>query len=133
MKTFGKAAAAFALSLTVGLWAGAVLAQSSCAQRGDLDQRYCDEDGDLVADRPRDQKAWQNPSSLVFSYTPVEDPAVYENVFADFMAHLAKVTGKRIRWFPAESYAAQVEAMRSGRLHIAGVASGPTAFAVNLD
>jgi phosphonate transport system substrate-binding protein len=57
---------------------------------------------------------------------------VYENVFVDFLAHLSKVTGKRVRWFPVESYAAQVEAMRSGRLHIAGVASGPTPFAVNL-
>lgn len=106
--------------------------QATCSHRGDLDQRYCDEDRDLVADQPRDPKAWQDPATLIFSYTPVEDPAVYENVFADFLAHLAKVTGKRIRWFPAESYAAQVEAMRSGRLHIAGVAAGPTPFAVNL-
>ena len=132
MKTFGRMAAAVTLLLTVGLWAGSAVAQGACAQRGDLDARYCDEDGDLVADRPKEAKAWQNPAALVFSYTPVEDPAVYENVFADFMTHLAKVTGKRIRWFPAESYAAQVEALRSGRLHIAGVATGPTAFAVNL-
>jgi phosphonate transport system substrate-binding protein len=110
----------------------AVLAQAACSHRGDLDQRYCDEDKDLVADQPKDPKAWQDPATLVFSYTPVEDPAVYENVFADFLGHLSKVTGKRIRWFPAESYAAQVEAMRSGRLHIAGVASGPTPYAVNL-
>ncbi|MEO8441029.1 MAG: phosphate/phosphite/phosphonate ABC transporter substrate-binding protein, partial [Betaproteobacteria bacterium] len=118
--------------LAASLWAGAALAQGGCAKRGDLDQRYCDEDGDLIADAPKDPKALQNPATLVFSYTPVEDPAVYENVFAEFMAHLAKVTGKRVRWFPAESYAAQVEAMRSGRLHIAGVATGPTPFAVNL-
>jgi phosphonate transport system substrate-binding protein len=132
VKTPGKDTIAVTLLLIIAVWAGSAIAQGSCAQRGDLDQRYCDEDGDLVADRPKDAKAWQNPASLVFSYTPVEDPAVYENVFADFMTHLAKVTGKRIRWFPAESYAAQVEAMRSGRLHIAGVATGPTAFAVNL-
>jgi phosphonate transport system substrate-binding protein len=103
-----------------------------CPQRGDLDSRYCDRNGDLVADTPTDPKQQQNPSTLIFSYTPVEDPAVYENVFADFMTHLAKVTGKRVRWYPAESYAAQVEAMRSGRLHIAGVATGPTPYAVNL-
>lgn len=107
-------------------------AQTACSHRGDLDQRYCDENKDLVADVPKDPKAWQDPATLVFSYTPVEDPAVYENVFAGFLAHLSKITGKRIRWFPAESYAAQVEAMRSGRLHIAGVATGPTPFAVNL-
>ena len=50
----------------------------------------------------------KNPDTLVFSYTPVEDPAVYENAFAELMAHMAKMTGKKIRWFPAESYAAQV-------------------------
>jgi phosphonate transport system substrate-binding protein len=110
----------------------AVVQAQDCPQRGDLDSRYCDRDGDLVADTPTDAKQQQNPSTLIFSYTPVEDPAVYENVFADFMTHLAKVTGKRVRWYPAESYAAQVEAMRSGRLHIAGVATGPTPYAVNL-
>jgi len=121
-----------AVLLAACLWTAGAPAQTDCAKRGDLDVRFCDEDGDLVADQPKDPKAWQNPATLVFSYTPVEDPAVYENVFADFMEHLAKVTGKRVRWFPAESYAAQVEAMRSGRLHIAGVASGPTPYAVNL-
>jgi phosphonate transport system substrate-binding protein len=118
--------------LAAFLWTAAAAAQAPCAHRGDLDQRYCDEDRDLVADLPKDRKAVQNPSTLVFSYTPVEDPAVYENAFDGFLAHLAKVTDKRIRWFPAESYAAQLEAMRSGRLHIAGVATGPTAYAVNL-
>lgn len=131
MKTLRNRSYACAIALAATLVAGSAFAQSQCP-RGDLDQRYCDEDGDLVADVPKDPKAWQNPATLVFSYTPVEDPAVYENVFGDFLAHLSKVTGKRIRWFPAESYAAQVEAMRSGRLHIAGVASGPTPFAVNL-
>ena len=129
MTRFKTVASAIAL-------AGAFLLSShaaqACANRGDLDARYCDENGDLVADTPKEAKDQQDPATLIFSYTPVEDPAVYENVFSDFMAHLAKVTGKRIRWFPAESYAAQVEAMRSGRLHIAGVATGPTPYAVNL-
>lgn len=130
MKISRKIIIAVAL-LFAGSWSTIAAAQG-CANRGDLDQRYCDDNGDLVADMPKDAKGLQNPSTLVFSYTPVEDPAVYENVFADFMAHLSKVTGKRARWFAAESYAAQVEAMRSGRLHIAGVATGPTPFAVNL-
>lgn len=127
----GAACAAVIAFAALGAPPGAH-AQAACSHRGDLDQRYCDENKDLLADEPRDPKGWQDPATLVFSYTPVEDPAVYENVFADFLAHLSKVTGKRIRWFPAESYAAQVEAMRSGRLHIAGVATGPTPYAVNL-
>ncbi len=104
----------------------------ACTSRGDLDARFCDANGDLLADAPTDKSKLKNPDTLVFSYTPVEDPAVYENVFADLMAHMGKATGKRIRWYAAESYAAQVEALRSGRLHVTGVASGATPYAVNL-
>ena len=100
--------------------------------RGDLDVQYCDADGDLVADTPTDQDKWQDPSTLIFSYSPVEDPSVYENVFTEFMDYLSKKTGKRVRWYSAEAYAAQVEAMRSGRLHVAGISTGPTVFGVNL-
>jgi len=100
--------------------------------RGDLDLRYCDDNGDLVADTPTDPAELLDPRTLIFSYTPVEDPSVYENVFSEFMIYLAKTTGKRVQWYGAESYAAQVEAMRSGRLHIAGISTGPTVYGVNL-
>ena len=106
-------------------------AMADC-ERGDLDVRFCDEDGDLVADTPEDSGKWLDPSTLVFSYTPVEDPSVYENVFTEFMDYLAEKTGKNVKWYGAESYAAQVEAMRSGRLHVAGISTGPTCFGVNL-
>ena len=107
-------------------------AGSDCKNRGDLDVRYCDDDGDLVADTPTDPSKWLNPDTLIFSYTPVEDPSVYENVFTEFMAYMSEITGKKIKWYGAESYAAQVEAMRSGRLHVAGISTGPTVFGVNL-
>ncbi|MBI2978970.1 MAG: phosphate/phosphite/phosphonate ABC transporter substrate-binding protein, partial [Rhodospirillales bacterium] len=105
---------------------------AECKNRGDLDARYCDDNGDLVADTPKDSNKWLDPDTLVFSYTPVEDPAVYENVFKEFMDYLAKKTGKKVKWYGADSYAAQVEAMRSGRLHVAGISTGPTVFGVNL-
>jgi phosphonate transport system substrate-binding protein len=105
---------------------------AECKNRGNLDARYCDNNGDLVADTPTDAKEWLDPNPLIFSYTPVEDPSVYENVFAEFMTYLSKKTGKQVKWYGAESYAAQVEAMRSGRLHVAGISTGPTVFGVNL-
>jgi len=40
-------------------------------------------------------------------------------------------TGKKVVFFPVQSNAAEIEAMRSGRLHIAGVSTGPTPIAVN--
>lgn len=105
---------------------------ADCSNRGDLDLQFCDENGDLVADTPTDSSKWLDPGTLIFSYTPVEDPSVYENVFTEFMKYLSEKTGKKVKWYGAESYAAQVEAMRSGRLHVAGISTGPTVFGVNL-
>ena len=117
----------------LGLFAiSSAVTAAECKNRGDLDTRYCDDDGDLVADTPKDQSEWLDPDTLIFSYTPVEDPSVYENVFTDFIGYLAEQTGKKVKWYGAESYAAQVEAMRSGRLHVAGISTGPTVFGVNL-
>ena len=99
--------------------------------RGALDKRYCDLDRDLVADLPLDSSQWQNPGTIIFSYTPVEDPAVYAKVWDGFVQHLSKITGKKAVFFPVQSYAAQYEAMRSGRLHIAGVNTGGNPVAVN--
>ncbi|MBT4934025.1 MAG: phosphate/phosphite/phosphonate ABC transporter substrate-binding protein [Rhodospirillaceae bacterium] len=110
----------------------APVSADECKNRGDLDSRFCDADGDLVADMPTDASKWLDPDTLIFSYTPVEDPSVYENVFTEFMDYLSKATGKKVKWYGAESYAAQVEAMRSGRLHVAGISTGPTVFGVNL-
>ena len=133
--TFGRyalsgAVGTAALALFLGAMAPASAAE--CKNRGNLDVRYCDADGDLVADAPTDPKDWLDPSTLIFSYTPVEDPSVYENVFTEFMEYLEEKTGKNVRWYGAEAYAAQVEAMRSGRLHVAGISTGPTVFGVNL-
>ncbi len=108
------------------------IAQDTCKSRGDLDPMYCDDNGDLVADSPKDPKKLKNPGTLVFTYTPVEDPAVYESVFRPFTDHLSKCTGKRVVFYQVQSNAAEIEAMRSGRLHVGGFSTGPTNFAVNL-
>ena len=120
------------LAMTLLLGPTGPAAAASCRNRGDLDVRYCDENADLLADTPKDSGKWLNPKTLVFSYTAVEDPSVYENVFSELMDHIAKKTGKRVKWYGPESYAAQVEAMRSGRLHISGFAAGATVYGVNL-
>jgi phosphonate transport system substrate-binding protein len=114
--------AAFALSPRTAV--------SAECPRGFLDKQYCDWNGDLVADLPLDEKQWVNPDTIIFSYTPVEDPAVYAKVWDGFIKHMAKVTGKKVVFFPVQSYAAQYEAMRSGRLHIAGVNTGGNPIAV---
>ena len=109
--------------------ASAVLAED--CYRGTLDKRYCDRNRDQVADLPLDPKNWVNPSTIIFSYTPVEDPAVYAKVWRGFTEHMSNVTGKKVKFFPVQSYAAQYEAMRSGRLHVAGVNTGGNPVAVS--
>jgi phosphonate transport system substrate-binding protein len=99
--------------------------------RGTLDERYCDRDGDLVADTPTDEAQLVDPDTLIFAYTPVEDPAVYKEAWSDFLVHMEKVTGKKTLFFPVQNNAAQIEAMRSGRLHIAGFNTGSNPLAVN--
>lgn len=111
---------------------GTAKAQDNCANRGQLDTAYCDADGDLVADTPTDPAKLKDPATLIFAYSPVENPAVYQAVYQPFMDYLASCTAKRVVYFPVQSNAAQVEAMRSGRLHISGFATGVVGFAVNL-
>lgn len=121
--------AALAASVLMTGFSGQALAD---CERGALDTLYCDENGDMVADLPSDKSQWNDPDTLIFAYTPVEDPAIYSDIWQPFIDHLSEVTGRDVRFFAVQSNSAQVEAMRSGRLHIAGFSTGPTPFAVNL-
>ncbi|EEX10162.1 phosphonate ABC transporter, periplasmic phosphonate-binding protein [Ruegeria lacuscaerulensis ITI-1157] len=118
-----------ASAVAVMSWATGAAAQD--CPRGDLDERFCDVDGDLVADIPTDESQWLDPDPLIFAYTPVEDPAVYKTAWSDFIDYLSEKTGKDVVFFPVQSNAAQIEAMRSGRLHISGFNTGSNPLAVN--
>ncbi len=117
-------AAASALALA------AVLGLSAITPAAALDARYKDADGDMIADTP-EAKDQVDPPALIFAYTPVEDPAVYAKVWEGFLKHLEKETGKKVQFFPVQNNAAQIEAMRAGRLHIAGFNTGSNPLAVN--
>lgn len=98
---------------------------------GSLDTRYCDRNGDLIADPPDDPAATNDPKTLIFAYTPVEDPGVYKKTWAGFLEHLQRITGKPVTFFAVQSNAAEIEAMRAGRLHVAAFNTGSVPFAVN--
>ncbi|QRV25578.1 phosphate/phosphite/phosphonate ABC transporter substrate-binding protein [Marinomonas foliarum] len=107
-----------------------VIAANAAYADFSLDSRYVDNDNDLVADIPTDKSKLTDPSTLIFAYTPVEDPAVYEDVWSDFLEHMEDVTGKKVKFYPVQSNAAQIEAMRAGRLHVAGFNTGSNPLAV---
>lgn len=98
---------------------------------GTLDAGYCDRDLDQTADLPSDPSKWVDPDTLIFTYTPVEDPAVYASIWDGFVKHMSEMTGKKVVFFPVQNNAAQLEAMRSGRLHVAGFNTGSNPIAVS--
>lgn len=115
-------------AILAGVTAALIGLTATCASA--LDARYKDADGDMVADAPTSPSELIDPPTLIFAYTPVEDPAVYAKVWDGFLKHMEKVTGKRVQFFPVQSNAAQIEAMRAGRLHVAGFNTGSNPIAV---
>ena len=73
-----------------------------------MDTAYCDRNFDQVADLPLDSKDWVDPKTIIFTYTPVEDPAVYANIWQNFVKHLEKHTDRKVVFFPVGSNAAQL-------------------------
>tara|TARA_X000000368_G_C23017094_1_gene706224 strand:+ start:687 stop:1664 length:978 start_codon:yes stop_codon:yes gene_type:complete len=117
--------------LISALFLGVSASFAEDCHRGTLDVAYCDRNMDQVADLPLDPKDWVDPKQLIFTYTPVEDPAVYANIWQPFIDHLEKAIDRKVMFFPVESNAAQLEAMRSGRLHVAGFNTGSNPIAVS--
>lgn len=99
--------------------------------RGSLDLNFCDQNGDLLADSPKDPAKWIDPYPLVFAYSPVEDPAIYKKAWSDFIDHLSRVTQRKVKLFPIQSNAAEIQAMRIGKIHVAGFNTGSNPLAVN--
>ncbi|WP_417812562.1 phosphate/phosphite/phosphonate ABC transporter substrate-binding protein [Thalassospira alkalitolerans] len=125
IKTMSRVMVAFAAMLF------ATSTQADCIRAPEMDANFCDRNGDLVADLPDDSALWRNPNTLVWAYTPIEDPAVYANLFRPFTEYLSDCTGKQVVYYPVQSNAAEVAAIKSGRVHFAGFSTGPTVAAVN--
>ncbi len=130
MKFYYKIGLAVSLFIS-SLCFGSMASFAEDCNRGTLDTAYCDRNFDQVADLPLDSKDWVDPKTIIFTYTPVEDPAVYANIWQNFVKHLEKHTDRKVVFFPVESNAAQLEAMRSGRLHVAGFNTGSNPIAVS--
>jgi len=76
----------------------------------------------MLADPETDPKKWLDPYTLVFGYT--ENQALHKDARTALGHAIEKATGKRVRFFLYRTNAAQLEAMRSGLLHIVGLNTG---------
>lgn len=96
-----------------------------------LDEAYADADADLVADPPADKGQLLDPAELVFA-TLGPDPDREKEDWKDFVAHLAKATGRKVAWAaPTESGPGAVADLKAGALHVAGFSTGTVPAVVN--
>jgi phosphonate transport system substrate-binding protein len=96
-----------------------------------LDARFADADGDLVADCPKDVAQQISPATLVFAYIAgpnAEKERADWQPFADF---LAKKTSKRVEVVSFSTISEELDALKNGKLHIAGFNTGAVTAAVN--
>ena len=104
--------------------------ESSCP-RGELSPQFCDRDGDMMADTPKETTQWLDPYTLVFGNTPKQSFIFSKGAQKALLKHIEKITGKHVVFFPYQTNSAELEAMRSGMLHIAGMNTGSVPTAVN--
>src|SRR4029079_14988971 len=60
------------------------------------------------------------------------NPAVKDRISKPSTNHLSQCLNKKVVFYQVQNNAAEIEAMRSGRLHVGGFSTGPTALAVNI-
>jgi phosphonate transport system substrate-binding protein len=108
-----------------------IFAKDIACPHGALNTQFCDKNGDLLADTPTNPSEWLDPYVLVFGSTPNQSFFFKEGAKKSFIKHIEKVTGKKVVFFPYQTNAAELEAMRSGMLHIAGLNTGSVPTAVN--
>ena len=92
LKTLGRRAA---LTLVAALIMPAFANAQACPQRGELDPRFCDANGDLLADPPADKAAQKNPDTLVHQrpkWPPSADTARCHRVFSPDSRHYRQQT-----------------------------------------
>lgn len=88
--------------------------------------------GSAPQETPDDEDEWLDPDPIDFSLVPTEDPAQYEDTLEPLISNIESETGRDVEYVALDNYAAQVEAMRAERLHVAGYATGNVPFGVNL-
>ncbi|MGN6367162.1 MAG: phosphate/phosphite/phosphonate ABC transporter substrate-binding protein [Phycisphaerae bacterium] len=97
----------------------------------ELDRRFRDADGDLIADTPPSAVLLVDPDPLVFSFV-ADRPQDYREVWKDFTEHLSKVTGKRVEYAMAETTSEQMREFAEGKIQVTGFNTGSVPMAVDM-
>jgi phosphonate transport system substrate-binding protein len=100
------------------------------AELSTSEMTYPDKNGDLLADSPDDPKECIKPDVLVFSYIAGETESVPEKSWKELLAALKQKTGHEVKFAHYDSADEQLDALKDGKLHIAGLNTGVVPAAV---
>lgn len=105
---------------------------SNLAPMSKLDPLYTDADGDLLADAPENAELAVKPSELTFAFIASRDSTNNEEVWKPVLDAISENTGLPCNYLRLTSTKDQLQAIRSGRLHVTAFSSGEVPSAVNL-
>jgi phosphonate transport system substrate-binding protein len=94
---------------------------------------FPDKDGDMVADSPEDAEKLLDPQVLMFSYVASQEESAPEEAFAELFQELKEKTDREVKFVQYENVDEQLEALKKGELHIAGLNTGIVPPAVQRD
>jgi phosphonate transport system substrate-binding protein len=94
---------------------------------------FPDQDGDLIADPPSDAAKLLDPQVLIFSYVASQEESAPEESFAELFQALKEKTGREVKFVKYEDVDEQLQALKDGELHIAGLNTGIVPPAVQRD
>jgi phosphonate transport system substrate-binding protein len=98
---------------------------------GPLD--FPDQDKDGVADPPADAAALNSPETIVFSFVASEPESVSEEQCQELLDAIAEKTGHEVKYVHFNNASDQLEALKNGEVHIAGLNTGVVPTAVRRD
>jgi phosphonate transport system substrate-binding protein len=96
-----------------------------------LSDKFVDTDGDLVADGPKNPADRLDPAELVFCPGLINANET-EADWREFMDHLAKVTGKKVKFAAVELPTEVLEQLTIGKIHVTSFSTGSVPTAVNI-
>lgn len=98
--------------------------------KNSLDARYTDANGDLIADAPTDASKQIDPPTLTFGYLSGVNDGEFLTAFQGLMDAISQATGKPVQYRGFDTVDGQLEALRDGKLHIAGLSTGAVPIGV---
>ena len=104
---------------------------SNISSENRLDEVYQDADGDLVANTPENEALRTPPTELVFSFIASEDPANQSEVWQTVVDAIGAKLDLQVKYLKLDETKQQLEALRSGKLHITALSTCTVPVAVN--